>query len=278
MDSHFKFLKASFWKPENLILIIYLVLVFYPLINNKFNFINWLFLTILFIFLYLGIKIYRTIHWIFTHIIEEVFYEILYKMGLGKLVLKMIRSLDAEKKDLDYQKYRQYMDRKKVFARILRQQWFCITKDIGEDTLFLLHHYLYQKKKIITQKENDNRKNFNDLSIIEFENLLLKLFQSMGYSVSIVDNTDKQIAILIMNLKNQKILIFASLKNILVQSADINQSLQEEKNHNCKGTIFISLSNFGSDTEELINTNHIGLINRDRLGELIHQYLHETWS
>lgn len=270
---------------EKALLIIYALILLYLLFTKDSSLGHWIiiiFITIVFIVLLIGIKIYRSINWIITHSIEGFFFSILYKIGLGKYVAKMINIVNEEKEndDNDYKNYKLYWERKKVFRRILNQkQRVNLLLDIGGDSLYIFRHYIHQKKESLAQQNNlITLKRLVDLSGSDFENLLYRLFVSMGYAVQKIGNTTDQSCELIINLKEQKLFVQAIRhKESPITNSDIQEVLAAQKLYKCNGTIIISGSNFTNSAIEVAKAYHVGLVSKERISELLLLYLKENW-
>jgi len=270
---------------ENAIILIYLIYLIYFIFTKVHTLSGWiifLITTLIFPWLIISLKIYRSAYWIGTHIIERFFFTALYKIGLGKPAVKLINVVNDEKlqEDKDYKTYMQYWDRKKVFGRVLHKEYMTIGLDIGKDALYIGKHFIHQKKKQIALQDNAmNNKQLHDLSGIDFENLLFGLFVAMGYTVQKTGKVSDQSCDLILNLGEQKLLLKGiHLKDKPVEVVSLLDALATQKQYVCNGTMIISLSNFTSEASEFAKSNNIGLVGKERLIELLAQYLNEYWN
>lgn len=210
---------------------------------------------------------------------EDTFFKIVYKLGFGKYAVRMIKAMDIDKDDADYKTYISYMIRKHVARRLIKQQWVNLSWDIGGDSLYIVRHFIHQKKnKIMQEEEFHKSKKLNDLTGMEFEDLLYRLFKSMDYKVLRVEGEVDKVRCLILDLKDQKILLYAKRESNFIQDKDIDDALQAQINYNCNGTMFISISGFTKEALEMASSKNVGLITKERLSELLLQFLKEKWN
>lgn len=216
---------------------------------------------------------------IYAYFIEYIIFKLLSIIGVERKAVKIINTIETEKKDVNYKTYRQYMDRRQVFNKILSNEQMTLLKDLGEDSLFLARHYIHQKRENVEKSESfSGINNYNALSPIEFKNLIIKLFQSMGYVVSDAGSADANFIKLLLDLSDQKLLVFYMLKDTPNQIEDLQLSLQAQKELNCNGTIQISTQGFSDEAIKFANANYIALMTKNRLSELLKQYLSENWD
>jgi len=112
----------SFWNLENILILLYFSFFIFLIFTKQINWLAWIFITIIFIFLMIGIKIYRGIYLILIHVIEDLIFKVLYAVGVGKYVVKLIKIISEEEKDMDYQQFRKYMSRKMVFDNVVKRK------------------------------------------------------------------------------------------------------------------------------------------------------------
>lgn len=214
---------------------------------------------------------------IYGYIIEFVIFKILEKVGIESKVAKVIRTIDKDKQDVDYRTYRQYMDRRHVFNKILDSEWITLTKDIGKDSLFLARHYIHQKKEEILQEGLTQNNNLSTVSAADLRALLAKLFTQMGYKVADSDGTDVDKISMILDLNDQKLLLYSVVKGSALETTAIENALMLQKRMDCKGVMVILLSEINKEAIDFANSNFVAIVSRERLRELIAQYLQENW-
>lgn len=271
---------------EKVVIVLYLVIIIFFIYINAKNFnighgLFVVFLTIDFLFFLLGIKVYRSMRWIAAHIIEGYFVTFLYKIGLGKMAAKFINLMDDEdlQGDKDFNSFKQYMTRKKVFGRIIHRDWIDLSYDIGKDSVYIARHFIHQKKESLAIQDTAvTQKRLIDLSGVDFEKLIYRVFEAMGYTVKRTGKTTDQMCELFILLGEQKLLLQAiRYKNSSVGSTEIQEAVTAQKLTQCNGTMVISVSDFTTEAVELAKTNNVGLVGKQRLYELLAQYLKENW-
>jgi restriction system protein len=176
--------------------------------------------------------------------------------------------------------YRRHWEKEKVLSEIVNGPWTDLSLGILSDGLFVIRNNFKRKKEKLIQESNSvNSKILNNLSCSDFENLLCRLFEAMGYAVQKTDKVDDQGCDLVINLGDQKLLIQAKLyKESPVEHSDIQNTLAEEKKYGCNGAMVVTNSNYTKEARELANMHGVGLVGKDRLRKLLLQYLNESWN
>lgn len=120
---------------------------------------------------------------------------------------------------------------------------------------------------------------FSDLSGSGFENLLYRLFQAMGYTVQKIGRTGDQGGDLIANMDGKvRLLIQAKCYNgSPVGNAAVQEAVAAQKYYDCNGAMVVTSSDFTKEALELAKANAVGLVGKERLSELVVQYLKESW-
>jgi hypothetical protein len=206
---------------------------------------------------------------------------LLSKTGLGKFIEKWF-SLVGFKKDTGGWKFKEYKlswERKNVLGRIVQGEWLWLSMDIGGDLLYILKYYIHQKKENLDHRSNSGNTNkLNTLSAPEMDNLLNRLFTTMGYAIQKNDQINQK-SNLTINLGEQKILLLAKLNNLVpLEGIVIQDALTMQKQFGSNGVMIISNGDFSKEAITLANTQMIGLVNKSRLSELLFHYLKEDWS
>lgn len=267
------------WRIENTILLLYIILLIYLVVTKNYNWTIWILITIIFLILLIGLKISNNITWIISNALEDIFYKLLYKIGLGKYAFRMINNLDIAKDDADYKRYKQYITRKRIFNRVLNRKWLNLSLDIGTDALYIVRHYIHQKKEKLANDDNAIvTKQLSSLSPFGFETLIYRLFHSMNYTVQKTGKVTDHTIDLIIHLQDQKILLRTILGQTSIENNDIQETISAQEENSCNAIFLITLQTITKDALDKANNNAIGVVSKERLIVLLNQYLKENWS
>jgi restriction system protein len=108
----------------------------------------------------------------------------------------------------------------------------------------------------------------------EFEEILIQLFQEMGYQVKRPPLARDKGADLICEKPGERLVIQAKCygTNAKVGIAAIQQILGAVKFYQADRGVVVTNSYFTSDAQELAKANKIGLWDRDILAKILHEY------
>jgi len=113
-----------------------------------------------------------------------------------------------------------------------------------------------------------NDKTLDNMSGIEFENFLAKLFEKMGYDVSTTKNTGDQGADLIIIKDGLKTAVQAKRYNNKISNGAIQEVVAALKYYGVNNGMVITNSYFTQPAMKLAKINNIQLIDRDKLLEM----------
>ncbi|MDO8594078.1 MAG: restriction endonuclease [bacterium] len=150
-----------------------------------------------------------------------------------------------------------------------------------KDVLALLRFYIEEKEEMVTRESiKVEPQLFSRLSGTDFENLLRRLFEAMGYQVEQTGRSGDQGGDLIANKNGERILIQAKCyRDLSVGNSAVQQVVGAMKYYNCGKSMVITTSGvFTPEARSLAQVNDTELISKDRLSELLIQYLHESWG
>lgn len=144
----------------------------------------------------------------------------------------------------------------------------------------LLQYYIQQKEENLTRESiKKEPQKFSTLSGTDFEKLLYRLFEAMGYSTEHIGHSGDQGGDLIANRNGERILIQAKAYRDWSTGNDaVQQVAGAIKYYNCNRAIVITTSHFTPEAIALAKANNIELISKERLQELLLQYLGESWG
>jgi restriction system protein len=148
-----------------------------------------------------------------------------------------------------------------------------------KDIFILLRHFIQEKEEGITRESIKKEvQKFSYLSGSDFEKLLNRLFEMMGYKVELIGRSGDQGGDLIANKDGERILIQAkcyrdwSTGNVAVQ-----QVVGAIKFYDCGSAMVVTTSHFTREAISLAKANNVELISKEQLQELLLKYLGESW-
>lgn len=184
-------------------------------------------------------------------------------MEKGKLAWKYV----------DYGFNRDKMD---IFLRTLQKEGLKV-KNI-DDLEYLLIHFIDEKEEAILTGNLKNKQNsFNSLSGTEFELLLIRLFDSMGYIVEHCGKAGDQGGDLILNKGSQRILIQAKCYTNNIDNKAVQEAVAAKKYYDCSRAIVVGSSDFTLGAIDLAKANDVELMRKKQLQELLLLHLKENW-
>ena len=151
-----------------------------------------------------------------------------------------------------------------------------------KDTFTILKHYIQEKEEEYTKESINKRpQKFNDLSRdgSDFEKLLYRLFETMGYKVELIGRSGDQGGDLIANKNGERILIQA--KCYRDWSSTGNEAVQQVvgamKFYDCNKTMVFTTSHFTQEAISLAKSTQTELVSKEQLQEMLLKYLSENW-
>lgn len=169
-----------------------------------------------------------------------------------------------------------------IFRKTLHDKGVQISiNDHYNDIGLLLRLYIKQKDERFIRESisSDQQRSFRNLNPTNFEVLLCRLYEAMGYSVMKTGKTGDQGCDLVVNMDEQRAVVQAKCyNNESVPNAAIQQAVGALKLYNCTKAFVATNSYFTPEAIQLAKVNNVGLINGERLREMLLQYLKESWS
>jgi len=259
----------------------YLLLQYF---TNRANFWKWLlyglFLVIILIVSMLGWKElkYRRKQ----KRLDNFFYDI-KKAGLEEYIQNFIRRFGLEKKRGSVWSYRDHSfdwNRLDDFRKFLRDKGVKISLDNWNDTSLLLQYYIQEKEEKLTRESiSIPPQKFSNLTATDFEMLIYRLFEAIGYSVQHTGRVGDQGADLIANKGQERVLIQAKCYlNSPVGNDAVQQAVAAKNHYDCNKATVVTTSSFTTEAIELSKTNNVELISKKRLQEMLLEYLKENWD
>lgn len=264
------------------IITVYLAIMVFLFFFNKAIFWKWLIISALVVaIIIIFIRIYRMMK---SKLFIKHMDEIYEKIGVLKLeddiddfINRFGRGSDKGTKIFKYRGYSFEKHRLYDFQDLLEDKGLSI--DLS-DLNRILRDYIEKKEKKITKGSIGTQQyQFLKLTGQDFEKLLCRLFEAMGYTVQLVGKSGDQGGDLIANKVEERILIQAKryTNADTVGNEAIQQAVAAKKYYDCNKCMVVTCSSFTPAAIELAKVDEVELIAKERLQELLLQYLKESW-
>lgn len=209
----------------------------------------------------------------------------LKKSGLEEYVENFINRFSFEGKNINGWEFR---NRKIDWDRINDLEKYLIEKGVDlkttekhRDVFRILRYYIQRKEENLTRESiRKEPQKYTLLNGTDFEMLLYRLFVAMGYVVEHIGRSGDQGGDLIANKDGERTLIQAKCyRDWSVGNEAVQQVVGAMQFYNCHKTMVVTTSSvFTPEAHALARANNTELISKDRLSELLIQYLHENWG
>ncbi len=147
--------------------------------------------------------------------------------------------------------------------------------DIG----VLLSFYIDEKEHEVTYNSiSVITSSFSKLNGSDFERLLYRLYETMGYSVQLSGKIGDQGGDLIATKNQERILIQAKCWINNVPNRAVQEAVAARNYYDCNRAAVVATNGFTKEATELAKANGVELIPKDVLQGLLLDYLKESWS
>ncbi|MFH0890651.1 MAG: restriction endonuclease [Candidatus Liptonbacteria bacterium] len=202
------------------------------------------------------------------------------KAGLDKEVENFISrfGLGQEKGKDEWSKgsYKFRSDRISSLHEFLEQRGLSVSLSDVEN---LLTYYIHEKEYgFVSSSISVGTQHFSNLSGQEFERLLCRLYESMGYSVNINGGVGDQGGDLIATKGQERVLIQAKRYTNSVGNDAVQQANTARTYYNCNRAIVMASNVFTKEAMQLAPKVGVELISRDSLQRMLLDYLKESWD
>ena len=165
----------------------------------------------------------------------------------------------------------------KIFIKTLKEKGLDI-KDLNILRKILKHYINIKEEALIVGGFKIKQYKLSALSGEEFEILLIKLFESMGYVVKHLGGVGDQGGDLILSKDNQRILIQAKCyNNYSIGNNAVQQAVAAKKHYDCDRLVVIGTSSYTREAIQLAKSNDVQLIWKKELQALLVENLKESW-
>lgn len=118
---------------------------------------------------------------------------------------------------------------------------------------------------------------FNSLSGLGFEKLLMKLYRAMGYEVRHLGQTGDQGGDLIAVKDDVGLLIQAKCYSGNVGNKAVQEVAAARLHYKCQKAAVVASADFTKEAVDLAASNGVALIGKDHLKRMLLEYLKESW-
>ncbi len=135
------------------------------------------------------------------------------------------------------------------------------------------------EKKVTLNSIQTTAGDFNSLTGGDFEHLLFRLYEKMGYTVQLTGRTGDQGGDLVAMKDEERLLIQAKrYANMHVGNDAVQQAFAAKSFYDCNKAVVITTSEFTREAIELSKTTGVELISKNRLQQLLLEHLLENWN
>jgi HJR/Mrr/RecB family endonuclease len=148
----------------------------------------------------------------------------------------------------------------------------------NRDIFAVLRLFIQEKEENLTRASIQKAPRlFSELRGDDFEKLVCRLFEAMGYAVQHVGRSGDQGGDAIANKDGERILIQAKCyRDWSVANDAVQQAVAAMKFYDCNKTMVIT-TNFTKEAIGLAQANTTELISKPRLSELLVTHLGQVW-
>jgi HJR/Mrr/RecB family endonuclease len=202
------------------------------------------------------------------------------RLGIDKDIDNFINRWGKEKEKYTW-KYMGYgfdYNAVRIFIKTLSEKGLNIRKP--NDIYYVLRRFIDNKQEaLIRGGFGAKQHNFSSLSGNDFEKLLVRLCESMGYIIEHPGGVGDQGADLIITKNGQRILIQAKCYNSGkgIGNDSVQQAVAAKTHYDCNRAMVIGVPYFTLEAKQLAKTNQVDLIDRRELQSLLLEHLKENW-
>lgn len=255
---------------------LYILYLFVLWFSNKEEFWKWLLIglgvVISIIFTYLAIQS-------MIRKKKEALIDDINRLGIGVDINNFISRAGKEKSkgSWRYMDYGFNVDKMNIFIKALSEKGLKVGS--LDNLKFILTRFIDLKEEaIIMGGFGSTQYKFSSLSGDDFENLLVRLYEAMGYIVEHPGGKGDQGGDLILNKNGQRILVQAKRYSGNIGNGAVQEAVAAKKYYDCNRMMLIGSSNFTRGALDLASYNEVELIGKNELQGLLLSHLNESWD
>jgi restriction system protein len=263
------------------VFLFYCLYLFYLWFVNRENFWRWLayglgviILIIVAKILYVKIrrrakdkKIVKMVNVIKAANLEKYINDFISNYGLGKQ--------ERKENSWIYRNYSIAWYRIDDLSKFLKERGIIFS---NQEICFLLKKYIEERDFKMLKTSSIGNYHFKNLSGADFEKLLYRLYEAMGYNVQLTGGRGDQGGDLIVSKEGNRIVVQAKCYQNLVNNKAIQEAVAAKGIYNCNSSTVVTTSDFTDGALELAKVNYVYLINGKKLKELLLYYFKENWN
>lgn len=185
-------------------------------------------------------------------------------------------------KSWEYRGYKFEWERLDEFRESANQKGITISMNDYRELSELLKHFIDKKEnKYLSERiETKEVHSISELSKsgVEFESLIVRLYNAMGYASKRVGGSGDQGADVIANKNGESLLIQAKCYQGPVDNKAVQEAATGLAHHGCTKAVVITTSYFTAGAVDLAKSNSVELIDGELLKRKLSEHLHETWQ
>lgn len=159
---------------------------------------------------------------------------------------------------------------------------FSEDKELDETFERVLKHFIDEKERDFLQSRVSAKTAhaFGDLDTrgVDFEHLIVRLSEAMGYSANRIGGTGDQGGDVIACRGQEQVLIQAKCYTYPVGNKAVQEAAAAREFHHCNKAVVMTTSTFTPEAKALAQATGVELVDRRKLQEYLTQYLHESWQ
>lgn len=170
-------------------------------------------------------------------------------------------------------------DRLRDLSKILNENGVTVSVYDFKDVSMLLRHYIQQDEEKLTRVTYlTHTKELQMLKGTEFENLLVRLFTTKGYTVQHSGKVGDQGCDIILNSSDARCVVQAKRYTSLVNNSAIQEAVAAKRFYDCNKAMVVTSSGFTEGAMTLAKANEVELIDYKQLIGWLQKYLNESWT
>jgi len=188
---------------------------------------------------------------------------------------------EGKKESWKYRSYAFDWSRLKDFRDTVIQNNIKVSSEDYQDLLVILKHYIDSKEKdflnngILTKTQH----RFGELNRegSDFEHLIVRLYNAMGYFSKRTGGSGDQGADVIASKDGVNVLIQAKCYAGSVNNEAVQQAFSALPYHGCSKAVVITTASFTSGAVALAKADSVDLVDGERLKRMLLEHLGEIW-
>lgn len=175
-----------------------------------------------------------------------------------------------------FREYKFRNDRLSDFQSVLSSRGLQLDDETLHEVLEKIIHKFAFQETVAGMRETPRP--LASLSGSDFERLLARLYEKMGYTVQLNGRTGDQGADLIATRGNERLIIQAKRHTGSVGNTAVQEVVAAKNHYDGNVAIVISTSKFTREAVELAKTNSVQLVGLSDLQRALSEHLNENWN